>query len=239
MKKIILTINSYKHNTSIIPFFNNLNIELPGDDIIFLIGMSGSGKTTLLRILLNMETGKFQGKVDFFTCGQKYKIDELYKAGKIGFMSQNPNLIPWITVWENLNIPNKLNEFLAIPKRSTVLYFMEKVGLSIKVLKQYPHELSFGMQMRISFIRLLLYNPKFIFLDEFFTGVDEINKRLLYDILKEYVKKYNVFCLAITHAIDNILKLNNQILVLTNDSKKIIKLDSKVNKSTILQILKQ
>lgn len=239
MKKVSLKIKTYSHNKELLPFFKNRNLELIGDGITFLIGMSGSGKTTLLKILLNMEKGIFKGNVDYYYDNKKYKIIDLFKKGDIGFMSQNPNLISWKNIRENLILPFTLNNSLKSPKDDTINYLIIKTGLSLEILHQYPHELSYGMQLRVSFIRLLLHKPKFIFLDEFFTGIDEINKKLLYKVLNEYVKTHKILCLAITHALDEILKIGNQILILTNNSKEILKLNSKTNKSIILKKLKK
>ena len=122
-----------------------ITIELPKKTITALMGPSGSGKTTLLRIIAGLEQD------DAGTCQPKLKI---------GMMFQEPNLLPWKTVIENIEIAGSENGLL------DYLELRDAANL-------YPRQLSLGMARRVAFARALACNPDLLILDEPFASLDD------------------------------------------------------------------
>lgn len=238
MNEINLKIKSYQHFRESHLFFEDISLSLKSNgEIAYLLGMSGSGKTTLMGLMLNIHKGLFKGECTFTINEKKVELTQLRSKGQIGYMSHYPALIPWKNIKENLELPYRLNENLFQPSEDKIESLLTTMSLEKKVLYQHPNELSFGMQMRISLVRLLLYNPKFIFLDEFFTGVDDINKNILHQLMKNYLKSNDVLCFAITHAIDEAIKVKNDLYVLSNKTRTLSRIKTNITKEHILKSL--
>lgn len=233
-----LILKEYRHEIGEPIFLKDLTLDVK-TQLSYLIGMSGSGKTTLLRLLLGLHHGCFKGEIRYYYNNKETDLRKMFQYGKVAYMSYHNTLIPWVTVKENLSLPNKLNKNL--PKVSSIQMTnaLKGVGISINALKKFPSQLSFGMQMRITLVRQFLYNPSFIFLDEFFTGVDEVNKNLMKIYLDNYLIQNDAVCFAITHSIDNVLDSKVNLYGITNRSKELVKFEKNNSKNEILQTLQK
>ena len=214
MIQLVTHIDTFRFSKKDKPFFEKIFFTLKGKEINFLIGMSGIGKTTLLKIILGILNTNINSQVSFIVDDISYSCLQAQKLGLIGFISQTPSLIPWETIKTNIEIPRKLNSKLTHPSDEEIRQQLNSVGLDGSVLKLYPHQISFGMQSRISIIRMLLYKPKFLFLDELFTGIDTINSNLIATKLKIYVKENDVVCLSVSHDIERAINIATNIFLL-------------------------
>ena len=161
-------------------------------------GESGSGKTTLLNVigsLLQPDSGSV--RIDGYDI-TKQGDDALavYRRRKIGFIFQNYNLIPVLTVEENIVLPMNLDS--AEPDYPYLGELLRMTGLESK-RRCFPHELSGGQQQRVAFVRALIHKPDIILADEPTGNLDSKNSQEIINILKESVKKYNQALLLITH----------------------------------------
>ena len=161
-------------------------------------GESGSGKTTLLNVvgsLLKPDSGKVL--IDGEDIADQTD-DELsvYRRRKVGFIFQNYNLIPVLTVEENIVLPLNLDS--TEPDYPYLAELLRLTGLESK-RRSFPHELSGGQQQRAAFVRALIHKPEIILADEPTGNLDTKNSREIISILKESVKKYNQALLLITH----------------------------------------
>lgn len=236
MTELSAHIDTFKFHKKENPFFKNVAFNLKSNELNFLIGMSGTGKTTFLKIILGIYTDNIQSKVDFKLDGVSHDYRQAQKLGLIGFISQTPSLIPWETVNANIEIPSKLNSKLKLPSRAEIVNELNSIGLKEDDLNLYPHKLSFGMQSRVSIIRTLLYKPKFLFLDELFTGIDTINSTLIADRLKLYVRENNAVCLSITHDIDRAVNIATNIYLL-NKSQSLHQIEHPFTSEKIINII--
>ena len=177
---------------------NDVSFTLDRGVFAAVTGESGSGKTTLLNVigsLLKPDSG------EVFIDGEniaEQSDDELsvYRRRKIGFIFQNYNLIPVLTVEENIVLPLNLDS--TEPDYPYLAELLRLTGLESK-RRNYPHELSGGQQQRAAFVRALIHKPEIILADEPTGNLDTRNSREIISILKESVKKYNQALLLITH----------------------------------------
>jgi ABC-type nitrate/sulfonate/bicarbonate transport system ATPase subunit len=199
-------------------FFTDLHFTL-SERIYVLVGKSGIGKSTLVKLISGIQEGSFDGDIKYIQSDISHTRKSAQEKGLIGYLSQDNSLIPWKSVKENLSLPCNINSNLMQPTILQIIAILEKVGLSSAVVNSYPHELSFGMKMRVMLARIFLYKPVFIFLDELFTGIDTINSDYISSAIRQYVKLNNCVCFAITHDIDRALNFGEQILYFDRDKK--------------------
>lgn len=210
-----IDINEYRHKSGSAPIFSNLNVDFQFGKLNVLLGLSGSGKTTLLRILVSLYHGELTGQVLYNSSDGSFTAMQLRTSAELGILSQHPSLLPWLSVSENILIPSKLNTNLKVPHKEKISRMLYGIGLSEAILTRYPHELSGGMQQRVVIARTLLYNPKYIFLDEAFTGLDVYTADKIAKMVSKYVESTNGFCLLTTHDIDNAIRYAENIYYLS------------------------
>lgn len=181
----------------------NISLEISQKEITVIIGRSGCGKTTFLRIMAGLEKAD-RGTIHYFDNEGKEK------PAKIGMVFQEPRLMPWLTVEENIKIHEK--EYKTNVKK--ILSLVSLQGTE----KLFPHELSGGMASRTAIARAIAYNPDIFLMDEPFAALDYFTRlQLQNEIIKihEQTKKGIVF---VTHNIDEALLLGKKIIIFKNRS---------------------
>ena len=166
-----------------------------------IVGKSGCGKTTLLRLLAGLEKPT-AGAVSFST-----------KNPEIGFVFQEPRLMPWLTVSENIAFATckggmskeKLSQLLAT------------LGLSA-FAGSYPSELSGGMAQRTSLGRTLFQNPDIILMDEPFGALDYFTRKGLQETLLELFRKERKTIIFVTHDVEEAILLGERVLIMQKGS---------------------
>ncbi len=174
-----------------------INLEVKRGEFISIIGSSGSGKSTLLNLIGGMDKPE-QGKI--IVDGKditRYSDDELtlYRRKQIGFIFQFFNLLPNITVSENVSMPLLLNGDEGGEK---VIEYIEKVGLQGKGDK-YPYQLSGGEQQRVAIARALVHNPEIILADEPTGNLDSETGKGIMEIIKEFVGEATRTVILVSH----------------------------------------
>lgn len=187
----------------------NLNIE-PGKFIVIL-GPSGAGKSTLLNLLGGLDqptngTIKVDGK-DI----SKLSSNELaeYRAEKVGFVFQFYNLIPTLTVYENVALVKEISKDALDP-----LEILKDVGLE-NHLKKFPSELSGGEQQRVSIARAISKNPEIILCDEPTGALDSVTGVTVLKLLLKLSRQHNKTIIIVTHN-QNIAKMADIIIKVKN-----------------------
>ncbi len=176
----------------------DVSFTLDRGEFAAVTGESGSGKTTLLNVvgsLLKPDSGSVIVDGKDIT-KQSDDACAIYRRRKIGFIFQSYNLIPVLTVEENIVLPLNLDG-----TRPNYTYLGELLRLTGLESKRncFPHELSGGQQQRVAFIRALIHKPDIILADEPTGNLDSKNSKEIIDILKDSVKQYNQTLLLITH----------------------------------------
>ncbi|MBQ9956653.1 MAG: ABC transporter ATP-binding protein [Ruminococcus sp.] len=198
---IIKTINltkKYGNEEHCVTALDNVCLEIKRGEFTAVTGESGSGKTTLLNVIGSLDKAD---SGDVIVNGeslvnQSDNALSAYRRKNIGFIFQNYNLIPVLTVEENIILPLNLDN--TPPDKEFLDELLETMGLSAR-RTAFPHELSGGQQQRVAFARALIHKPQIILADEPTGNLDSKNSREVITILKNSIAKYNQTLLLITH----------------------------------------
>jgi NitT/TauT family transport system ATP-binding protein len=185
----------------------NVNLAIGQGEFLSLLGPSGCGKSTVLRLIAGL--GELsQGSV-IWAGG-----DNRVAQNDIGFVFQEPTLMPWANVFKNVYLPLKLRGLSKNEARARVENAIEQVGLA-GFSDAYPRELSGGMRMRVSIARALVAQPKILLMDEPFAALDEITRfRLNDDLLRLWAdQKWTV--VFVTHSVYESVYLSNRIVIMS------------------------
>lgn len=178
----------------------NVNLEIHSGEFIVVAGPSGSGKTTLLNLIGGLDKptdGKvyFEGK-DITTI----KRDELadLRLKKIGFIFQAYNLIPVLTVFENVEIPLVLLKVDEKRRREMVMEILTKLGIS-ELANKRPNEISGGQQQRVAVARAIITNPTLVLADEPTAHLDSKTGGMLIDIMQKMNSERKITFVICSH----------------------------------------
>ena len=178
-------------------------------EFLSLLGPSGCGKSTLLRIVAGL-TEPSSGDC-------RLALDRR-STGRIGFVFQDPTLMPWSTVAGNVELPFRIagrtRTRIRSETRDRVAAALRAVGLA-GFERAYPHQLSGGMRMRVSIARALVTEPDLLLLDEPFAALDEITRLALNDDLLRLWEMQRPTILFVTHSVFESAYLSTRIVVLT------------------------
>ena len=186
---------------------SNASFELNEGELVVILGPSGAGKSTLLNMLGGLDNPT-SGKI--IVEGQdisKLKNNELaeYRASHVGFVFQFYNLIPTLTVHENVTL---VKEIAKEPLSATKM--LEEVGLK-EHYKKFPSELSGGEQQRVSIARALAKNPKILLCDEPTGALDSETGVVVLKLLLKMAREYNKTIVIVTHN-SNIAEIADKII---------------------------
>lgn len=178
----------------------DVTFTLEEGEVVALVGPSGCGKSTILRMIAGLEKATV-GTIEEARTGDFV----------VGYIFQDSSLMRWRTVYKNVKLPL---EVLGINKPERVQTMIDMVGLT-GFEKQYPSELSGGMQRRVSIARALVHEPKILLMDEPFTGVDEITKEVLQTDLLYIISSLKVTCMLVTHDVEEAVYLADRVMVMS------------------------
>ena len=196
----------------------NIDLEIGRHEFVSLLGPSGCGKSTALRLIAGLGTPS-TGQIEW--PGRAV----LAPATDIGFVFQEPTLMPWANVFDNVHLPLKLqrrprdgaNEGAA----GDVAAALAMVGLD-GFEKAYPRELSGGMKMRVSIARALVTRPQLLLMDEPFAALDEITRIRLNNDLLELWRSQSWTVVFVTHSVYESVYLSSRIMVMAARPGRIV-----------------
>ena len=174
---------------------DNINLSIKSGEVVIILGPSGSGKSTLLNILSGIDNPT-SGSVYF----KEERIDDLnaknltsYREHNLGFIFQSYNLIPNLTVKENIELGAKLSK-----NPLNIKEIAHSVGLG-EQLNKYPYQLSGGQMQRVAIARAIVKNPKVLFCDEPTGALDEEMGKNVLALLQKINKENNTTIIIVTH----------------------------------------
>ncbi|WP_424952503.1 ABC transporter ATP-binding protein [Deinococcus sp.] len=185
----------------------NLRVE-PGE-FVSLVGPSGCGKSTLLRILAGLDTAT-SGRVSLN--GHPPRAPQARQ--EMAFVFQEPTLMPWKSVLNNVALPLELRGVAAQERQARARQCLDLVGLSGREAA-YPRELSGGMKMRVSIARALVTRPQVMLMDEPFGALDEMTRQRLNDELLGIQGRTGATVVFVTHNMFEAVYLSRKIVVMT------------------------
>jgi NitT/TauT family transport system ATP-binding protein len=187
----------------------NMSLLVERGEFLSLLGPSGCGKSTALRIIAGLGAPS-SGTIDWPTSQLNWKG---LPQGDIGFVFQDPTLMPWATVFDNVYLPLRLQNIgrnIAAPQ---VMDMLVSVGLA-DFANAYPRELSGGMKMRVSIARALVTQPSLLLMDEPFAALDEITRQKLNDDVLRIWQTSGVTVIFVTHSVFESAYLSSRIVVM-------------------------
>lgn len=187
--------------------FDNFNIEFEKGNIHCILGVSGCGKSTLLRIIAGVEEYE-SGNIEY--------LDKTDDSIFISMILQENNLLPWLTVYQNIEFALKSchielseEEIDNILKKHNLLDFK----------KFYPYELSVGLKQKVALCKAINTKPKVVLLDEPFCALDFISKENIHDIFLNSFKDESFTSILSTHYLEEAVKLGDYIHLLGKNGK--------------------
>lgn len=231
-----------------------LNLSLNSGEFVAVIGESGSGKSTLLNIIGGLDSD-YKGNVSFKGISLKEyknnKIDD-YRKLNVGFVFQSFNLIPTLTVLENIKTASEMTNMISQQREEKALRLVKKLGLQ-GMERKLPSQLSGGQKQRVSIARALMNEPDMILADEPTGALDKENAQSVTELLKEIAHE-GTLVIVVTHSqrvasqcdkivsmeygvISNI-SVNNSVQETSLQSEKLLSKDIKPKKTTIISAMK-
>ncbi len=198
---------TFANNTTAL---EGVNLDVYPGDFVTLLGPSGCGKSTLLKLIAGL-TMPSKGHFDW----PQLNYDQTSEPDRVlGFVFQEPTLLPWCSVAENVYLPFKLAGRRRGDVQDRIMEVLAQVGLT-RFASAYPRELSGGMKMRVSIARALLTNPRILLMDEPFAALDEITRtKLNNDLLGLFAEK-NLTVIFVTHSVYESVFLSSRIVVMS------------------------
>jgi NitT/TauT family transport system ATP-binding protein len=182
---------------------DELDFSVQPGEFLSLLGPSGCGKSTALRLLAGLAEP---------TAGTIERQEAAVR--NVGFVFQEPTLLPWATVAANVRLPFRLRSEPGVEMQRRVDEVLALVGLD-EFRNAYPRELSGGMKMRVSIARALVTRPQLLLMDEPFAALDEITRFKLNDDLLALWRKLDCTIVFVTHSVFESVYLSTRILLFT------------------------
>ena len=211
----------FKTRRQTITAVHDANIDIYEGELISLIGPSGCGKSTIIRMIADIikpTSGEIY--IDGELIPPKKKISkELIR--KIGFVFQQPNLLPWLSVRENVKLPLKIFGLQGEKWEKHVDDLLEMARLT-KYKDAYPSEISGGMVQRVGVIRAMAYDPEILLMDEPFGALDEMTREELDMELLSIWDKTKKTIVFITHNVEEAILMASRVYVMGINPGRVI-----------------
>ena len=185
---------SFGKNKIVNEVLKGVSLSVKQKEFVAITGRSGSGKSTLLNIIGGLEKPDF-GTVNIDNKNiYKLRKSELcnYRKNEIGFVFQAFHLIPVLTVWENITLPQVLMD------KSYAEELLEAFDLTVKI-NAFPSELSGGEQQRVAIARALINHPKIVLADEPTGNLDSVSEKNVIQIFQRCAEEFGAAILMVTH----------------------------------------
>ncbi|MBS0539660.1 MAG: ABC transporter ATP-binding protein [Proteobacteria bacterium] len=186
---------------------SDVSFDVAKGEFVAILGPSGCGKSTLLMMC---------GGLEAVTAGVITIAGTPMTAPRasVGIMFQDPTLLPWKTVLQNVLFPARIQHLPEMEYRDRAQQLIDMVGLHGFENKR-PHELSGGMRQRVAICRALLNDPDFLLMDEPFSALDAITRDEMNEVLLDIWRRYAKTALFVTHSIREAVLLADRVLMMT------------------------
>lgn len=197
---------AFRIDNRTVEVLKNINLTVNPGEFISIIGPSGCGKSTLLRLVVGLDR-EFDGEIRLG--------NNLIKGPGVnrGMVFQEARLYPWLTIEENV-LFGLGKQHTSEEKRKIVQEHLELVGLK-SFAKAYPHQLSGGMQQRVSIARALVNRPQVLLLDEPFGALDAMTRINMQQEILRIWEAEKTTILLVTHDIDEAIFLGDRVIVMS------------------------
>jgi NitT/TauT family transport system ATP-binding protein len=203
---------------------DGFDLRIGDGEFVSLLGPSGCGKSTALRLIAGLSqptSGTIRRSWDQAAAPTAGRDCRAVWSHPLGCVFQEPTLLPWTSVWNNVYLPLRLRGVSKSAARSQVDEALTLVGLQ-GFERAYPRELSGGMKMRASVARALVTRPQLLLLDEPFAALDEITRLRLNDDLLALWRERRWGALFITHSVFESIYLSTRVLVMSSRPGRVV-----------------
>jgi putative ABC transport system ATP-binding protein len=191
---------TYQVDSSIIKAVDDVSIQICPGEFVALVGPSGSGKTTMLALLAGLlspsEGSILIGDQDLSTMNESRRTR--FRREKVGFTFQDNNLVPYLTVKENVELMLKLNGQYNKRSKKHAAELLEQLGLGDR-LNNLPSQLSGGQQQRVAIARALVHRPKIVLADEPTASLDTQRALQVVETFADQIHAQNLAGIMVTH----------------------------------------
>ena len=195
----------------------DMSLAIGAHDFVSFLGPSGCGKSTALRIIAGL-TAPTSGTLTWHSVPHSEKT----RAERdLGFVFQEPTLMPWATVLDNVWLPLRLAGINRDAADTALREALAMVGLT-KFANVYPRELSGGMKMRVSIARALVTRPRLLLMDEPFAALDEMTRTKLNNDLLSIWREHRFTVIFVTHSVYESVYLSDRIVVMAPRPGRVI-----------------
>jgi NitT/TauT family transport system ATP-binding protein len=207
---------TYSSSQRPVEALRNISFDVQPGSFVSVVGPSGCGKSSLLRLIAGLLTP---------TRGAIYLGDErvLHPRREVGIVFQQPTLLPWKTVLENILVPIRAMGLDAKVKRDAALSLLRMMQLD-SFAQHHPHELSYGMQQRVGIARGLIHDPRLLLMDEPFAALDTLTRESMSDELQRIWMATGKSVLFVTHSITEAVYLSDRIVVMSPRPSEILRI---------------
>ncbi|HEY4038351.1 MAG TPA: ABC transporter ATP-binding protein [Burkholderiaceae bacterium] len=191
-----------------------LSIAIGAGEFVSILGPSGCGKSTVLRLIAGLEAPTAGSvRIDGASADQRTHV--------MSYVFQEPTLMPWASVLDNVALPLRIRGTARRPARHTAERALAAVGLEDRA-SAFPLELSGGMKMRVSIARALITQPAVLLLDEPFAALDEITRHRLNDELLTLWSEQASTAVFVTHSVFEAVYLSQRVLVMSGQPGRLV-----------------
>ena len=190
-----------------LPVLDEVSFDVPSGSVVAIVGPNGSGKSTLLRLV----AGLLQPDSGTITIGEQ-PVGEADQ--RVGLVFQEPRLLPWRRVVDNVAFPLELAGVGAADRRERARVLLETVGVSA-FADAYPQQMSGGMRQRAAVARALVRDPEVLLLDEPFSALDALTRERFDFELLDLWQRIGATVVVVTHSIPEAVVLAHEVVVLS------------------------
>lgn len=200
-----------------------IDFEVNRGDFVTLLGGSGCGKSTLLRLVAGLLQPS-SGSIEFDPTNlTQQHLTQRQQSSDVGFVFQKPTLCPWLTVEQNVALPLALKGVSPNERKQICDEAIKLVGLRrTSDASKYPHQLSGGMQMRVSLARAFVTKPRLMLMDEPFSALDEVLRQQLAETCLDLWKRESWTTVFVTHNVAEAVFLSQRIYILARRPATIV-----------------
>lgn len=200
MSAILMDHVSFQYPNRSHQVIQDLSLSIKEHQLMAIIGKSGCGKSTLIRLIAGL-LAPDNGRIDV-------------KNGlKLGIVFQDPRLLPWKTVYENVELA--IRDVAYLQRKQAILESLELVGLT-HAANYYPSELSGGMAQRAALARALVQSPDILLMDEPFGALDAITRTQIQVDFEKIQQSKRMTVILITHEVSEAVRLADQVVIFSN-----------------------
>ncbi len=217
-KLIIKNVNkTYKlENKETFDALTDINISFNKGELVSIIGESGSGKSTLMNLIGGLDSD-FTGEIlvdGVNICGMKDKQLDAYRKNKVGFVFQSFNLIPHLSILDNVTIALTLSNVSKKEREKRAKQMLTLVGLKAH-MKKKPNQLSGGQKQRVAIARALINDPEIILADEPTGALDSGTTLQILELLKKIAEEENKLVIMVTHS-DKVASVSSRVVEISD-----------------------